>query len=294
MATALDLVDLEAITASLDEPPQTLDQGRTVAYDVCNPDGRDTWFWFHGSPGCRLEARLAHEWARSRNVRIIALDRPGLGFTDPSPELTALSVAADALAVADAIGLARFSVIGGSGGGPYALACARAFPERLVHVVCTAPGGIAPGARALAGLVDRSADRLSTLAPWLLVAYFRVIALGLRLPRALLRFAAVGVEAPFVRAVVDSGLGSAVIREVFRQGSAGVVDDFRRLGNFGFSLETIEHPVLFVHGRHDPFVPVRQTRGFSHRVPRSRYLELPHAGHGTAIFALDAIMNALP
>ncbi len=294
MTNALDLVEPEEIEARLAETPRRIRAGdREIAFLDLNSGGTSPWVWFHGSPGCRFEALLAEPWARAHDVRLIALDRPGLGGTSGSAELCVLSVTEDVRAVLDALGISRFSSIGGSGGGPYSLACAYAFADRLDRAVVTAPGGIADGMRAAAGWIDRSADLLANRAPWLLVAYFRLIQLGTRLPRRLLRLAATGVEAPFVRIVVDSGMARAFLDEVFRQGSSGAVDDFQRLGRFGFALEDIRVPVLFVQGSRDPFVPARQTRAFAARVPQSRYIELEGAGHGTAIFDLNAIMDAL-
>src|ERR1035441_9578699 len=52
------------------------------------------------------------------------------------------SAAADVSSIADALGIDRFAVMGYSGGGPHALACAALLPERVLGVVCVA--GLAP------------------------------------------------------------------------------------------------------------------------------------------------------
>ncbi|MEO1172257.1 MAG: alpha/beta hydrolase [Myxococcota bacterium] len=290
MNDALAYVRPERIRRFLEEPPKTAKNGaRTVAYDDHLGVQEKVWFWFHGSPSSRLEALLVLDWAEARGIRLIALDRPGIGGTTPSDSRTALSVVDDLLAVADREGIERFTVLGGSGGGPYALACAYAIPDRLDGAVITAPGGVASEAPGLAGWIDRGADWLARRAPWALVAYFRLLQLGAKVPAPLLRPLAFGAEGPFVRAVLDSGLGPANFSAVFAQGSRGVVDDFRRLGAFGFPLSDIRTAVLFVHGERDPFVPSRQTEGFAARVPRSTYVSFSGLGHGGAIFALDRI-----
>lgn len=291
------LLDLrpERVEASLARSAGThvLGDGRTLAYDEHGDPGGRPVFWLHGAPSCRLEAIAAGSWGERAGVRWIAPDRPGLGGSSLRRGGGALDVASDIAALADALGLARFAVFGGSGGGPYALACAAALAPRLDAVVCSAPGGVAAEAPAVAGWVDRLASALARHAPLLLHAYFRVMGLAAAVPSAVLSAAAVGVEAPLVRAAVRTGLGRALLRETFRQGTQGAVDDFRRLGDFGFRLGAIGTPVLFVQGTRDPFVPVEQTRAFARLTPGSRLVELEGAGHGGAIFALDRIAAEL-
>jgi pimeloyl-ACP methyl ester carboxylesterase len=52
------------------------------------------------------------------------------------------SAAADVSSIADALGIARFAVMGHSGGATHALACAALLPERVAAAVCVA--GLAP------------------------------------------------------------------------------------------------------------------------------------------------------
>jgi pimeloyl-ACP methyl ester carboxylesterase len=293
--SALAFVDAEAMAARLARPPETLrlSDGRVLAYDRHGCNDGPLWIWHHGGPSCRLEATLAADWAAARGLLLVAFDRPGLGGSSPRPGVSALAIAEDVAALADHLGARRFTVFGGSGGGPYALACARAFPERLDAAVCVASGGVASEAPEVAGRVDRLADLLSRWAPWVLGGWFHLLGLGSRLPPALLRRVARGVEAPLLRTAVDTGLARRVMAEVLRQGASGAVEDFRRAARFGFTLGDIDFPVLFVQGTADPFVPVRQTRRFAELVPRGRYLERPGAGHGGTIFGLDRVLGAL-
>ena len=95
-------------------------------------------FYFHGYPTSRLEATLMEPFISGLNIRLIALDRPGYGFSDFSPERQILDWPDDVKECADMLGFDRFSVVGVSGGGPYALACAYKMPEKLrkVSVIC--------------------------------------------------------------------------------------------------------------------------------------------------------------
>src|SRR4051794_20731127 len=115
-----------------------LSDGRRLAYcEYGSPAGKPV-LYFHGWPGSRLEAKLADPVAKKFNAKIIAIDRPGFGMSDFKPNRTLLDWPLDVCELADALGLDRFAVVGVSGGGPYALACARRIPERLtsVAVIC--------------------------------------------------------------------------------------------------------------------------------------------------------------
>src|SRR3712207_3027181 len=77
-------------------------------------------------------------------IRLLAVDRPAIGLSDPQPRRTLLAWPRDIREMADALGIQRFSVLGWSGGGPYALACAYAMPDRIVAAgLVSAPAPLA-------------------------------------------------------------------------------------------------------------------------------------------------------
>ncbi len=126
-------------------------------------------FAFHGTPGSRLMVQAADASARAGGVRVIAPDRPGFGLSSRRAGRRIGDWPLDVAELADALGIARFGVVGVSGGGPYALACAWRLPERLTVVASVS--GVAPmaGAAGLAGLQrqDHVALELVRLAPLL-------------------------------------------------------------------------------------------------------------------------------
>lgn len=105
--------------------------GRFLAWnEYGDPEGFPVMY-YHGWPSSRLQARLAHHLAKERGLRMISMDRPGMGQStfeagrtlDSWPELMER--------FADALGIGKFGQLGVSGGGPYVLACAARIPERL-------------------------------------------------------------------------------------------------------------------------------------------------------------------
>ena len=103
-------------------------------------------FLLHGTPGSRLGPHPRSSVLHRLGVQLIAFDRPGYGESDRMAGRQVADVAADVLAIADAYGLDRFAVVGRSGGGPHALACAALLPERVTRaavLVGLAPHGAA-------------------------------------------------------------------------------------------------------------------------------------------------------
>jgi len=89
----------------------------------------------HGLPGSRLEESWHEETAKALGLRIIGVDRPGVGLSSPDPDFTLNSFAKDIENLADALRLETFAVMGTSGGGPYAMACARYLPAHRLRAV---------------------------------------------------------------------------------------------------------------------------------------------------------------
>jgi pimeloyl-ACP methyl ester carboxylesterase len=122
--------------------------GRALGYaEYGVPDGAPV-LYFHGFPGSRLEAALTEGPATALGARVIALDRPGYGLSDPQLGREIGHWPEDVGQLADHLGLERFAVLGTSGGGPYAMACAARLAERLTHVglICSLSPLDRPGA----------------------------------------------------------------------------------------------------------------------------------------------------
>jgi pimeloyl-ACP methyl ester carboxylesterase len=108
-----------------------LSDGRRIGcLEVGKADGFPI-FHFHGNGSSRLEVMLLADVAAAAAVRLIGLDRPGIGDSDPAPARTLLHWPDDVAEVADRLQIRRFAVEGLSAGGAYALACAHRIADRL-------------------------------------------------------------------------------------------------------------------------------------------------------------------
>src|SRR4051794_30602006 len=115
--------------------------GRGVGvYEFGDPNGSPV-FALHGTPACGAGFDWTDTPARERRLRVIAPDRPGVGDSDPVVMASVADYAAELTALADALGIDRFAVIGYSGGAPYALAVASALGARVSLVEIVAGAG---------------------------------------------------------------------------------------------------------------------------------------------------------
>jgi len=117
----------------------TLPDGRTLSFATYGALTGPVVFHLHGLGDCRLTGAFFDQPSKKLGVRIIAIDRPGIGSSSPHPNRTALDHAEDIRLLAAHLGAKTYSVVGVSGGGPYALACAHALPAddlKSVSLVC--------------------------------------------------------------------------------------------------------------------------------------------------------------
>lgn len=158
-------VDSSAIT----QKTITLRDRRSLGYaEYGDPKGKPV-FHFHGHPGSRLQTKLIAEVAVKLGIRIIGIDRPGMGLSDFKPGRQILDWPDDVVQLADALEIDHFAVEGASGGGPYAAACAYKIPDRLT--ACGIVAGVGPidllGTKGMM-TVNRVQFFIAPRFPWLL------------------------------------------------------------------------------------------------------------------------------
>ncbi len=95
--------------------------------------------YLHGTPDSRLARHPDDDVAARAGVRLLAIDRPGIGGSDPDPGATPRSVADDLVAVLDHLGIDAVAAFAWSAGSLFALALAGVHPHRCRRVVLAAP-----------------------------------------------------------------------------------------------------------------------------------------------------------
>jgi pimeloyl-ACP methyl ester carboxylesterase len=262
-----------------------LPDGRRLAYVEYGDSRGQPALYCHGFPGSRLEAALADASAAHAGVRLIAADRPGIGGSDRQSGRRLVDWPADLARLADHLGLARFTLVGVSGGAPYALACARAMPERLDAVAVVS--GVAPldGKPMLDGMLwpNALALRAAQATPWAIAPGLQLAVLLRWFPRFPLGLVARSLDAPDRRALARHDVREIIVRslrEALRQGARGVADDLLLLcRSWGFRLDEIAVPVYLWHGERDRMVPASHSRRLCAELARSHCRAYPDEGH---------------
>jgi pimeloyl-ACP methyl ester carboxylesterase len=275
-----------------------LGDGRRLEYAEWGDGGGGPLLYFHGWPGARVEGRLADEAAKATGVRLIALDRPGMGLSDFQPRRALVDWPDDVGQLADALGLERFAVLGISGGGPYAAACAWKLSDRLTRagiVSGLAPLNV-PGVIAGMGrrnrLTFQLVGRVAVLRRTLMARMAQSVAR--RPDRVLERGVAAAVDKKYLdRAEVRKILVES-LSEAFRSGSAGPAWEMGLFArSWGFPLEEIRTPVDVWHGEDDANAPVAMGRYLAATIPECRARFYPGEGHLHFIDRLPEIFEAL-
>jgi pimeloyl-ACP methyl ester carboxylesterase len=235
-------------------------------------------------------------------VRLISFDRPGYGESDRLEGRRVADAAADVLAIADAHDLEQFSVVGRSGGGPHALACAALLPERIARVAVLV--GIAPhGADGLDwfdGMAQSNVIEYTVAANSYadIVAHTREVASAVRADPASL-IARLHAELPDSdrRVVADRGIRSMLIKsyaEALRTSDYGWIDDVVAFCSpWGFDPASITIPVLLWHGASDVFSPASHARWLAERIPSATVIVQAGAAHFGALDVLPDILRWL-
>jgi pimeloyl-ACP methyl ester carboxylesterase len=276
-----------------------LRDGRRVGYAEYGDAEGVVGFYFHGHPGSRLEARFADETAAAAGIRVIALDRPGYGLSDYQSKRRILDWPGDVAEVADTLGLERFSVFGGSGGGPYALACAHELPDRVTRaglIGSVAPYD-APGATSGMRWQNRVGFQLGARFPPLARLIMRSMERQVRgRPERVVDAVAAAMspaDVLIVRRPDVRELLAADLTEAFRQGSRGPALDVVLLGSpWRFRLEAIEPAVLLWHGEDDALVPLAMARHLEATIPDCRATYFPGEGHLLFVDHISEIVEA--
>jgi pimeloyl-ACP methyl ester carboxylesterase len=243
--------------------------------------------WHHGSPqtGALLDPLLVA--AEARGVRLLSYGRPSYGGSSSNRGRDVASAAADVAAISYSLGLERFAVMGASGGGPHALACAALLPGRISAVAC------------IATLAPRSAEGFDWFAG--------MAADGISLRTAIEGRAAREAFAELEEfdptsfndrdyAALDGGWASlgADVSLASKDGPEGIVDDDLAYVNaWGFDVAAIDVPALFVHGGDDRVVPASHSQWLVHQVPNAELWLRPRDGHVAALDACPLAMDWL-
>ena len=276
-----------------------LADGRRIGYaEYGDPDGLPA-IALHGTPGSRFMFALTDEAARARGLRIIAPERPGYGLSEAHHFDTLAETAYDVKALADALGLDRFALIGVSGGGPHAVAAAALLKDRVLRLALIGPVGpigdcdhirmshlhglifthMAPSHHA-AGAFFLGLKTLIQLAPG--AAYQLLMQRVTATDREVL-------HRPEVRANLQTAL-----REGLRTGVEGPLQDLRLYCRpWNLPLAEIAVPAIMWQGSADSIVPPDAAYRLAGTLPNCTLEVIEGAGHYWVFGEFDRVLDAV-
>jgi pimeloyl-ACP methyl ester carboxylesterase len=274
-----------------DTGPADAGPADAVPIDAGPADAGLAVFWHHGTPNTGAPPEPLFGASAERGIRWISHDRPGYGSSTPQPGRDIAAVAADVAEIADALGLGSFGIMGHSGGGAHALACAALLPDRVLATV--ACSGLAPwraeGLDWFAGMVASGQAGL------------RAAAAGRAAYEEYLNTAGFDQEmfTPADQAALTGEWAwlARIAGEAIDAGPEGMVEDeLAATTPRGFGVEQIGGPVLIVHGGQDRVVPASHGAWLARHCRTAELRLRPDDGHvsvlvSAAVPALDWLVS---
>lgn len=255
---------------------------------------------FRGLPSSSLGDAIGQDFLAGRHLRRITVDRPGTGLSDFQPGRTLLDWPADVAQLADALGIGQFAVLGTSGGGPYAAACACRLPGRVVRLSLVS--ALAPLDRPGAGrgmnagelrmmLLSRNLPAVARAVTAVAVAADRIR------PGTLIRGLARAVpecdRAVMARPEVQASLTDSYHR-AFAHGTRGQIHDWGLIATpWGFRPEDIAVETFLWQGDQDDRVPPHHAEYLARAIRGSDLTMLRGEGHMIAFTCIEAALSQL-
>jgi pimeloyl-ACP methyl ester carboxylesterase len=262
--------------------------GRTLDVWVQDPPEAIPLVVHHGTPSSGLPYPPFVDEVTRRGLRWVSYSRPGYGDSLRQPGRIVADCATDVAAILDHLESERCYTIGGSGGGPHALACAALLPERTI--AATTVAGVAP-------YRAEGLDFLAGMGPENVEEFGAALAGQEKLEPILRRWAdeyrhvtaeAVaealgGLVSDVDKAVLTGEFAQAFVDSYHEGARTGIWgwydDDIAFTVDWGFDLASIRVPVMLWQGHQDLMVPLAHGRWLAEHVADARARMEPDHGH---------------
>jgi pimeloyl-ACP methyl ester carboxylesterase len=280
----------------------TTRDGRSLTAEISGAATGTPVFLLHGTPGSRNGPKPRGSVLYRLGVQLITYDRPGYGGSDRHQGRCVADAAEDVAAIAGHLGLEQFAVVGRSGGGPHALACAALLGPRVSRTAVLV--SVAPaqemGSQWFDGMTDDNVEEYTTADTDERMLIERLESRAeevIRDPASLVKTLERSMTEPDRRVVGDAAMRrllAATYQEALRTGPYGWIDDvFALRKDWGFQLDAINTPVLLWHGAEDNFSPVTHTKYLAGRIRTATVKVQPGAAHFGAVEILPDLLQWL-
>ncbi len=261
-----------------------LSDGRILGYSLYGDPHGSPVFYFHGWPSSRLSGVRLDQSAKTLGIKIISVDRPGYGESSVQHNRTLLDFPDDIAELAHILKHKKFSILGVSGGGPYALACAYKIPKKIIRIATACGVGPIWESERMRDLTLKQRLFLTYgpsfrfLIPYQLFAMKKIVTY---IPSVYGYIASIGkpnIDKEALSVQLESYRKSYL--EGLRMGYRGAIQDSEIYAtDWGFSLRDIQHEVVLFHGEKDTIVPIGMARYVASQLPACTATYFPESGH---------------
>jgi pimeloyl-ACP methyl ester carboxylesterase len=250
-------------------------------YEYGQEDGQVV-FYFHGFPGSRLDGVLFdfEPLARDLGLRIIAIDRPGIGNSDFQPNRKLQNWISTVSSIADLIKVDKFSVLAISGGAPYGFAVAYGLPDRLYSLTIVSGMGPFDYRESLNGtamLIPKLNSIIRKIIVWLMNIGIK------KNPEKFKRNIINTLPECDNKYLVQSGKINDVVfafQEALKQGLNGYLQEAKIYKNkWQFNLSEIRAKVILWHGTADNNVKIELAQRIESEIPDCKANYIENEGH---------------
>lgn len=283
-----------SVNSKEEELTFTLPDGRKLGYLIVG-EGKPV-FYFHGQPTSRLDILHLTEFASSRNLKIIGVDRPGFGLSTYTTRLSLRDFCDDVNHLADHLGIDKFTLIGYSAGGPCAITYVALYPDRVTQVLVISSQSLPMNIDELFGGLERIivklASKVQSIGTWYLKQERDTWMEFANDPKSFLESKSgknilENMSEDGVRLIMDQGFRRRFLRSIvesYRQGEDSVrsLYEERLLMNKGWDVDLSQIPhglVYILHGTDDKRIPVVNAYRNSEAIPGAQLEIVEGKGH---------------
>ncbi len=240
-------------------------------------------FYFHGWPGSRFE--LKNIPLNKKKCFVIALERPGYGISDPISNFKITDWPKIVLEVVNILKIKKFSIIGVSGGAPFALACANAIKSKKlksIAIVCgLAPHNVKGMNKGRVGMLINYGKK--PFISWMLLHLLRINLLKNNIEKNFNRWKnkIPLPEADLKLFTLNRGVRLMQnFKEAVKHGTTGIHRDANLYSkDWGFKLENINKKIFIWHGDKDLTVPIITNKYYKKILKNKKIFIKSNEGH---------------
>jgi len=256
---------------------------KRIGYAVYGNPKNFPIFYFHGWPGSRFE--LKNVPLKKKSCYVIAIERPGYGLSDPILNFKILDWPKIVIEVANYFKIKKFSIIGVSGGAPFAMSCAYAIKRnrlKSVAIICgLAPHNAKGMDKGKVGLLLNYGKK--PILSWILLTFIRYQLLNAKLEKSFIKLKnKIPLPKPDLK-LFTFNRGVKLIKNfqyAVKYGITGVHRDARLYANdWNFDLKKIKKKIFIWHGIKDLTVPVVTSKFYNTKLKNNELFIKSNEGH---------------